>query len=253
MPPPRVTFFQIPKLDEYQHYKDRAPPWIKLHAKTLESYDFSRLQDASKAHLMLIWLLASRTENKLPYDPTWVGARINARDPVDLDELQALGFIEMVQSASAPQASRLHVARPETERETETKREKRQSREDTSARLPTSQGEKFDFEAFKAAYPKRSGSQPWARAVKAANARIMGGFNFDVMVDGARRYAEFCGTAGKIGTEYVMQAATFLGPELHFLEPWDPRPSKSEALEQRNRQHAIDFIEGQNDERLTKG
>ena len=55
--------------EDYQHYKDRAPPWIKLHVKTLESYKFSRLQDASKAHLMLIWLLASRTGNNLPYDP----------------------------------------------------------------------------------------------------------------------------------------------------------------------------------------
>ena len=54
---------------KYQHYKlMRNPPWIKLHASTLEDYDFGRLQDASKMHLCAIWLLASRTENKIPWD-----------------------------------------------------------------------------------------------------------------------------------------------------------------------------------------
>ena len=48
MTPHRVTFFQVANLEEYQHYKDRSPPWIKLHAKTLESYDFSRSQDAKQ-------------------------------------------------------------------------------------------------------------------------------------------------------------------------------------------------------------
>ena len=52
-----------------------------------------------------------------------------------------------------------------------------------------------------------------------------------------------CEATNKAGTEYVMQAATFLGPEQYFLEPWTPPASKSEALEERNRQHAVDFIE----------
>ena len=85
------------------------------------------------------------------------------------------------------------------------------------------------FELFKSAYPKRSGSQPWARAIEAANARIKEGAKFTAMIEGARRYATFCDEAGNTGTEYVMQAATFLGPEQHFLQPWTPPPSASEA------------------------
>ena len=85
------------------------------------------------------------------------------------------------------------------------------------------------FELFKSAYPKRSGSQPWARAIEAANARIKEGAKFTGMIEGARRYATFCDEAGNTGTEYVMQAATFLGPEQHFLEPWTPPASASEA------------------------
>ncbi len=188
---------------------------------------------------MLIWLLASRTGNNLPYDPAWVGARISARDPVDLDELQDFGFIEIIQSAIDPQASCLHDDRPETEtEERERERKDRGKTESDHARA-----ENLDFESFKAAYPQRSGAQPWARAVTEANARINEGATFDAMVDGARRYAAYCDTAGKTGTEYVMQAATFLGPEQHFLEAWNPPLSKSERLHQRNRQHAIDFLE----------
>lgn len=79
--------------DQFQHYKDRNPPWIKLHNSLLEDYEFECLHDASKGHLLCIWMLASRTENKIPYDPAWVGRKIGASTPVDLDSLIAAGFL----------------------------------------------------------------------------------------------------------------------------------------------------------------
>jgi hypothetical protein len=85
--------FSVKTFERFQHYKDRNPPWIKLYNELLDDYEFGCLQDASKLHLILIWLLASRSENKLPYDPTWVGRRINASEPVDLDELVRRGFL----------------------------------------------------------------------------------------------------------------------------------------------------------------
>ena len=111
----------------------------------------------------------------------------------------------------------------------------------------------FDFEQFKAIYPKRSGSQPWAKSVKAANARVKEGATFLVMIDGARRYAEFCDEAGKTGTEYVMHAATFLGPDEHYLEPWTPPATKAEALAASNRQAAVDFLERNDDDKEKLG
>ena len=117
---PEIRYFSVVNLGDHQHYRDRNPPWIKLHTKTLESYDFGRLQDASKAHLMLIWLLASRTENRIPYDPIWVGGAIHAREPVDLDALQAAGFIAVEGNACGALAERLQDARPEREGEGET-------------------------------------------------------------------------------------------------------------------------------------
>jgi hypothetical protein len=119
-----VRTFSVKNFEKFQHYKDRAPPWIKLYNELLDDYDFACLQDASKMHLIAIWLLASRSENKIPYDPEWISKRINATDPVDLDALCRCGFIVVDQElqgseqvASKPLAECLSRDRGEGETE----------------------------------------------------------------------------------------------------------------------------------------
>lgn len=85
------------------------------------------------------------------------------------------------------------------------------------------------FLDFKLAYPPRSGDQGWRKAMRAANARMSEGHTVEEFVAGARRYAVFCESAGKAGTEYVKQAATFLGPDKPFLLPWHPPPKPENA------------------------
>ena len=43
----------------YQHYKDRSPPWIKLNKSLLDDYEFQCLPVASRALAPCLWLLAS--------------------------------------------------------------------------------------------------------------------------------------------------------------------------------------------------
>ncbi len=45
--------------DDFQHYKERRPVWIKLHKNLLDDFDFHCLPVASKALAPLLWLLAS--------------------------------------------------------------------------------------------------------------------------------------------------------------------------------------------------
>lgn len=87
---------------------------------------------------------------------------------------------------------------------------------------------------FKLEYPERAGDQGWRKAQRAASARLAEGHTTAEFIAGAKRYAAHCRTAGKVGTEYVKQAATFLGPDKFFLEPWDPVPTKGEARQNRN-------------------
>lgn len=82
---------------------------------------------------------------------------------------------------------------------------------------------------LRSAYPRRSGSQPWRRAAQAAHARIADGHTWAEMIDGARRYAAYIAATGREGTEFVMQAATFLGPDKHFAQPWTPPPPQPTA------------------------
>jgi hypothetical protein len=47
----------------FQHYKDRCPPWIKLHKELLNDRAFMTLPTASKALAPLLWLLASESKD----------------------------------------------------------------------------------------------------------------------------------------------------------------------------------------------
>lgn len=49
--------------ETFQHYKDRCPPWIKLHRDLLNDRDFMMLPTASKALAPMLWLLASESKD----------------------------------------------------------------------------------------------------------------------------------------------------------------------------------------------
>lgn len=115
-----MHWFRVVNFERFQHYKDRSPPWIKLYNELLDDYQFGLLQDASKAHLIAIWLLASRSDNRLPYDGDWIGKRISAQSSVDLDVLQQSGFIERIEDCSEALAECKQSAIPEREGEGET-------------------------------------------------------------------------------------------------------------------------------------
>ena len=110
--------FSVKNFEKFQHYKDRNPPWIKLHRALLDDYEFARLQDASKAHLMLLWLLASQLNNKIPDDPKWIKNRLGLTAVIDIKLLEEKGFLILMQDASTP------LAKCSPEREAEAERER---------------------------------------------------------------------------------------------------------------------------------
>lgn len=120
----------VRNFERYQHYKDRTPPWIKLYNDVLDDYRFERLQDASKAHLILIWLLASRTNNRIPNDPEWIARKIGATEEIDLQALIEAEFIVDNQDGKQLASKALDLARSrEGEGEGEESREDYVSKE----------------------------------------------------------------------------------------------------------------------------
>jgi hypothetical protein len=123
----------------FQHYKDRCPPWIKLHRDLLNDRVFMCLPLASKALAPLLWLLASESK-----DGTFDGSldelvfrlHITPKDYQDgVKPLIDKGFFVV---ASGVLAECYQDAIPETEREREgeTKRETKAKKETVIAVCP---------------------------------------------------------------------------------------------------------------------
>jgi len=105
---------------KFQHYKDRNPPWIKLHRDLLIDKEYMRLPLASKALAPLLWLLASESVEGVfdaDLDELEFRLRISQKELTEgLKPLIANGFFL---DASTMLAVSLQDAIPETEREKE--------------------------------------------------------------------------------------------------------------------------------------
>ena len=80
------------------------------------------------------------------------------------------------------------------------------------------------FEELWEAYPRRTPDNPKRMAYKAWLARIKEGTAPETLLACTKEYAHTMGSMGKIGTPYIMQAATFLGPNARF-EDYEPKKS----------------------------
>jgi hypothetical protein len=110
--------YRIKEWATYQHYRDRNPPWIKLHFELLTSRTWVSLDDASRVLAVASMLLASRTDGVIDASEGGLAylqrvAYLNS--PPDLKPLIDSGFLVPLADASTMLAS----ARPETETETE--------------------------------------------------------------------------------------------------------------------------------------
>lgn len=131
-----MAFIAPKNWESFQHYKDRSPPWIKLHKKLLDDYEFQCLPVASRALAPMLWLIASEHENG------WIDAapeklafrlRISGKEVESaLTPLIERAFFEVVHDASATVADRKRDAMPEKRRE-ETETEKKRA---CATRLP---------------------------------------------------------------------------------------------------------------------
>jgi len=102
----KMAYLAVRNWSNFQHYKDRNPLWIKLYTGLLDDYDFAQLGDGQKAQLILIWLLASKTDGVLPNDPAWIKRRIACSGSVAIPQFIKLGFLE---ERSQPESERRAV------------------------------------------------------------------------------------------------------------------------------------------------
>ena len=140
--------------EKFQHYKNRNPPWIKLHHDLIDDREYQRLPIASRALAPAMWLLASESRDGA-FDISIEELAFRLRQPAKeieagLKPLIAAGFFTLEHVASSVLADCQHVAPKscsETETETETEKEN-------------------GFALFWSAYPRKTAKPAALRAFK---------------------------------------------------------------------------------------
>jgi len=135
----------------FQHYKDRCPPWIKLHRDLLNDRAFMRLPIASKAIAPMLWLLASESKDGV-FDGSLdeLVFRLHITEKEYQAGVKPLIDNDFFNVVSGVLAERLQTAIPETERETEreTETETKKEKKTLGKRLASDFSFPLEWEEF---------------------------------------------------------------------------------------------------------
>lgn len=158
---------RIKNWDRFQHYRDgRTLVWIRLHKALLDNYDFAALSGDDAKVLILCWLVAAEKDGELPDVPALAfRLRMDARKlGTSIHALVDRGFLESGKSCTNlvqenTDTPEVPVHREETEKREEA--EKKQKRTCAPADRDAA------FEAFWAAYPRKTAKtaarKAWAK------------------------------------------------------------------------------------------
>lgn len=128
-----MRYICVRNWDKHQHYRDRNPPWIKLHRELLTSHTWAGADDASRALAIAIMLLAAANGNRIPADPAYIKRVAYLNSDPDFTFLLSSEFIDIIEekdgaSVMLADASKMQAfarSEKETEGELETETEKR--------------------------------------------------------------------------------------------------------------------------------
>lgn len=142
---------RIRNWERYQHYRDRNPPWVKLHFSLLSSADWVTLADSDRVLLIASMLLASKNNGEVPEDPEYIQRVAYLAKKPNFGNLIRCGFLtyDSASNMLADASKTLAVARPETE-------ERRGETETEERRTCAPATRESAFEAFWTAYPRKT-------------------------------------------------------------------------------------------------
>ena len=116
---------KIKNWKRFQHFKDRRPPWIKLHRDVLDDMEWYELDPPAAKVLVMLWLIASEDESKEGRLPSIKELAFRLR----ISEKQVESTVSklshwLIQDDIAPISERYQDGPPEKRRE-ETEKEKK--------------------------------------------------------------------------------------------------------------------------------
>ncbi len=197
----------------FQSYKDRNPPWLRLHKNLLDNYEFHQMSANARALLPMLWLLASDDSDpksgmiRIGYEAITFRLRMSTKDfQSGLRECIKAEFI-IEEKQQVTDLSRNCHSETETETETET---------DISC----------NFDEFWKSYPTRQGSNPKKAAQDKFTAVVKKGIDAQEIIKGAKNYRAQMKAAGNSETQFVAQAVTWLNQE-RWKDDYQPKEAKN--------------------------
>lgn len=239
----RIT---IRNWDDYQREmrggerRRRRRDWVAISTNLYRDPDFLNMTAESRLCWVMLLCHAGNVGPVFELCPSSARVLFQLRKSPDFQVLADQGFIDL--EAATGQYRTVQDKTYNSNLDENDKTEPEKPPPEKPPKEPKPDPAEQQLEQLKSTYPKRAGSQPWKRAASAINARIRDGATWDEILAGVQRYRAYCEVTGKIRTEFVMMAATFLGRDEHFKEPWDPPQSSAESRSQRNVQAIHDAL-----------
>lgn len=112
-----MKFLRLREWAKYQHYRNRNPPWIKLHGELLGSFTWVTLDDDGRLLAMVCMLLAARTGNKIPLDRDYIQRAAYMVKRPDIRPLVDCGFAEIIDDGPETIEDKPVIAVPKVEQE----------------------------------------------------------------------------------------------------------------------------------------
>lgn len=210
----KTAMLKIRNWHKFQHYKDRNPPWIKLHYELLSSVDWVMATDETKLLMIVCMLLGSRNDGCVPCNPEYIQKFGNLKDKPNLATLCDTGFFE---DASELLATCKQGA----------------SKCLRSVSVSVSNSVSYlegDFDAFWSAYPRKAGKKAALKAWNAAKDKPA----VDVIVTAVKAQAA-SDQWKRDGGQFIPHPATWLNQGrwadvVEARQTAQARPAKAAAL-----------------------
>ena len=160
---------KIKNWHQFQHFKDRRPPWIKLYRELLDDVEWHELEPEAAKVLVMLWLIASECDGNIP-DSRALAFRLRMSESKVKSTLCKLGHW-LDQDDITMISERYQDDAPETETETEKEIEK-----DNRPR-PIRSAPLAGFDDFWKVYPRKvakgAAAKAWRSAVKKADVEVI--------------------------------------------------------------------------------
>jgi len=112
-----MSEYRIKNWEKFQHYKNRNPPWIKLHRSIFDDMELMQLSLADRGLLFQLWVIATENDGNVPLSETELAWRLRVKT-VNINNLITSGFLICASTCKQTLADDV----PETEAETEQRR-----------------------------------------------------------------------------------------------------------------------------------